>query len=177
LTVSDQGSGWQWMPDRLDSRLQKSFKSRFALRPSVSPEGWPSIAEPAPSVTFDLSATFLRARPAIDEADELILRVLVKAFRKDERLIAMDFNHFTWWFWPHEFAAADRTWPDSWFVHPFPNGDYMIFMTEDMSCGTFGHPWEQTLCVFGPRVIEAARGLGEYWPVKRSRGGRGQRSG
>jgi hypothetical protein len=43
-------------------------------------------------------------------------------------------------------------------------------MKADMTSGTFGHRWKQTLCVFGPGLIEAARTLTPYWPVKRSRG-------
>ncbi|MEU5671031.1 DUF2716 domain-containing protein [Micromonospora sp. NPDC047753] len=31
--------------------------------------------------------------------------------------------------------------------------DYYAFLTEDMTEGTFGHPWEQTLCVFGSHLM------------------------
>lgn len=30
-----------------------------------------------------------------------------------------------------------------------PDWDYYLHLTEDLRLGTFGHPWEQTLCVFG----------------------------
>lgn len=53
----------------------------------------------------------------------------------------------------------------------FPNGDYYTFARPDFSEGTFGHPWERTLCVFGPRLVETLgrtlstpRGTGKEGP-------------
>jgi len=34
-------------------------------------------------------------------------------------------------------------------------GDYFIFLAEDLRFGTFGHPWEHSLCVFGTELLEA----------------------
>ncbi len=39
----------------------------------------------------------------------------------------------------------------------YPNGDYAICLSEDMNSGTFGHPWEQTICIFGKELIEITR--------------------
>ncbi|MFD6888062.1 DUF2716 domain-containing protein [Streptomyces sp. NPDC059957] len=36
-----------------------------------------------------------------------------------------------------------------------PNGDYYLHITEDLRLGTFGHPWEQTLTVWGPTLLAA----------------------
>jgi len=35
-----------------------------------------------------------------------------------------------------------------------PDGDYHIFLADDFSFGTLGHPWEQTICVFGKPLID-----------------------
>ncbi len=52
----------------------------------------------------------------------------------------------------------------------FPDGDYHIVLTEDMTIGTFGHPWEQTLCVFGAALVDTlAQTLTSWLPAKRSR--------
>jgi hypothetical protein len=49
-------------------------------------------------------------------------------------------------FRPHQQAMrGDWQWP----VEVYPNGDYYVFLNEDMTAGTFGHPWGPTLCVFG----------------------------
>jgi hypothetical protein len=53
-------------------------------------------------------------------------------------------------------------------VGVFPDGDYYVFMTEDMTIGTFGHPWRQTLCIFGARLVESlVPKLTAWLPVKR----------
>jgi hypothetical protein len=185
--VEQVSPGWGEMSQRRAGRFMTTFMRRFAFRPSTEPADWPSITEPEPSVTLDLSPTWAGGRMTFDP-DEMILGLLVAAFPASERLVAINFNHYAWWFWPHRFGAASRDSPyspaegleimvtpdvflaaDSWPVHPFPNGDYSIIVSEDMTSGTFGHPWEQTLCVFGDRQIAAAQALTSCWPVKRSR--------
>ncbi|WP_328863889.1 DUF2716 domain-containing protein [Streptomyces virginiae] len=37
----------------------------------------------------------------------------------------------------------------------YPDGDYYLHVTDDLRLGTFGHPWEQTLTVWGPRLLAA----------------------
>jgi hypothetical protein len=186
--VEPVSRGWQEMSQRRAGSYMTSFARRFSFRPSTEPSDWPSITEPEPSATLDLSPTWAGGRMTVDP-DELILGLLVTAFPASERLVAINFNHYAWWFWPHRFAAVSRESPyspvgrreimvkpdvfvvaDSWPVHPFPNGDYTIVVSEDMTSGTFGQPWEQTLCVFGARLIEPARTLAAYWPVKRHLG-------
>ena len=40
-------------------------------------------------------------------------------------------------------------------VPVLPNGDYYLYLAPDLSFGTFGHPWEQTICVFGAPLLAA----------------------
>ncbi|MEU7556478.1 DUF2716 domain-containing protein [Streptomyces sp. NPDC044571] len=52
----------------------------------------------------------------------------------------------------------------------YPNGDYYLHVTQDLRLGTFGHPWEQTLTVWGSSLLTAVQAelsdlLGE--PVRR----------
>jgi Protein of unknown function (DUF2716) len=176
------------MADDAETELLDAFSVRFSFRPSIDPRQWPSIKEPEPSVTLDLSPTW--ADGMARDPDELILNVLTAAFPAGEPLAAINYNHSAWWFWPHQFSTVVRESPyselptreimikpdvfvaaDSWPVHPFPNGDYSIILSPDLTSGTFGHPWEQTLCVFGDRLIEQAQTLISYWPVKRRHGG------
>ncbi|MFB4279141.1 DUF2716 domain-containing protein [Nonomuraea sp. MTCD27] len=54
----------------------------------------------------------------------------------------------------------------------FPNGDYYVFLSEDRTNGTFGHPWEQTLCIFGTSLIpELARPSRSEVPHRAAGGG------
>jgi hypothetical protein len=55
-----------------------------------------------------------------------------------------------------------------WPVSPFPDGDYYIFLSEDLTSGTFGHPWEQSLCVFGRVLVDAlVPTLSSWLPILR----------
>ncbi|GAA2714737.1 DUF2716 domain-containing protein [Actinoplanes palleronii] len=40
----------------------------------------------------------------------------------------------------------------------FPNGNYTILVGHDHEFGIVGHPWEQSLCVFGDRAVDAFAG-------------------
>jgi len=43
---------------------------------------------------------------------------------------------------------------ESWRITPFPEGGYHAFITQNLDQGTFGHPWEQTICVFGSDMTD-----------------------
>jgi hypothetical protein len=87
-----------------------------------------------------------------------------EVFPDDERLVALDWQHPAYWFWPHRQPSQEP-----WRIPPFPNGDYFVHCTEDMTQGTFGHPWEQSLCVFGEGLTAAlVPRLTDWLPVKRS---------
>ena len=42
---------------------------------------------------------------------------------------------------------------DDWVVHPIPVDEYSIFVDPGFRYGTFGHPWEWTLHVFGASLV------------------------
>ncbi|MFD0538175.1 DUF2716 domain-containing protein [Actinomadura luteofluorescens] len=56
-------------------------------------------------------------------------------------------------FWPHRLSRPEDY--ESWVVPVFPDDDYYIFLSQDLSFGTFGHPWEASLCAYGERLLEA----------------------
>jgi Protein of unknown function (DUF2716) len=158
---------WKPLPERYEDRVMRLFQSRFKFHPDVTASAWPSIDEPRPSLTLDLSSVSTPHGSSIPHADETILGFFLSAFPASTRLVAINVNHYAHWFWPHRFAVAQRQWPDAWAVHPFPNGDYSIFLTEEMSQGTFGHPWEKTLCLFGQALLNVVPMADSPWPVKR----------
>jgi hypothetical protein len=80
----------------------------------------------------------------------------------------LDWQHQTYRFNPARQAMA---WRPDWAVPVYPDGDYYAFLTPDLAAGTFGHPWEQTLCVIGPRLCATlGRSLATWLPTKRSNG-------
>jgi hypothetical protein len=135
--------------------LWSEFDRRFNFRASVRPEGWPAITEPPGSTTINLDAIF-SAPPSgfaagASAVNALVLRALVATVPEEERLVVLDWQHASFGFWPHRHARNGG----DWCVQPFPNGDYYAFLSEDMRSGTFGHPWERSLCVFGEELSDA----------------------
>lgn len=145
-----------WTQVELDQyeTFWEPFDARFGFRPGVDPSTWPAIREPSPSVTIDLSPIFDQEGPGFAAEAEAVNSLGLYAFtcvtRPDEELVVLDWQHPCYRFSPHRQAISMADWP----VPIFPNGDYYVFLTGDLSMGTFGHPWEQTLCVFGAPLVQ-----------------------
>lgn len=69
-------------------------------------------------------------------------------------------------------AAAHATAEGAeWRIPVYPNGDYHIFARDGFDEGTFGHPWERTLCVYGPLMVATlGRTLATWLPTVRTDG-------
>lgn len=147
-------AGWSELSPEDSSRAWSRFAERFGgLRPSIGPVEWPAIREPTPSVTFDLSVA--TATPGLwaargDAINAEALRCFLTAF-DDPEWVVLDWQHPSYQLDAAVHAATEDT---EWRVSVYPNGDYYTFARPDFSEGTFGHPWERTLCVFGPRLVE-----------------------
>jgi hypothetical protein len=142
-------------------RYWDRFYARFRFKPSTTV--YPGITEPTPSITFDLSPIF-SSQPSewIVREDRLtaeVLAALQETFR-DERLVVLNWQHDALWLVPDQFSPQSD---DDWAIPAFPNGDYYIFLTESMQDGFFGHPWEQTFCVFGERLLPSLGPKLAYW--------------
>lgn len=93
------------------------------------------------------------------------LRCLVAEFADDPVFVVLVWEDIGYRLDAAVHAATRR--PD-WRVSAYPNGDYSIFLREDLSEGIFGHPWEQSLCVFGERLVGSlGRTLATWLPVIR----------
>lgn len=146
-----------------------AFDARFAFRAGVSPDAWPAITEPVPSVTFDLGV--IPDGPERGAAYDAINAEALRAFvwtLPDRELAVLDWQHPAYRFRPGDQALA---WQPDWPVPVYPDGDYVAFLTPDLTEGTFGHPWERTLCVIGERLGSSlGRSLATWLPVRRRDG-------
>jgi hypothetical protein len=150
--------------------LWSAFESRFGFRAGVTEGAWPAIREPKPSLTFDLSG--IEDGPqrgaAYDAINAEALRCFVFALSNVPELVVLDWQHPAYRFRP---GIQAQTWRPGWKVPVYPDGDYYTFLTPDMTEGTFGHPWERTLCIFGERLLTTlATSLSTWLPVKRRNG-------
>ncbi len=136
----------------------------------MTAEAWPAIHEPAPSVTLDLGVIEDGARrgSAYDAINAEALRCFVWALTDADELFVLDWQHPAYRFRP---AVQALTWRPEWKVPVYPDGDYYAFLTADLREGTFGHPWERTLCVMGERLGDSlGRSLATWLPVARRDG-------
>jgi hypothetical protein len=166
----DPGEAWTRLNKSELEEIWADFEGRFGFRASVDSAGWPAIHEPRDSLTFDLSVVADGAQrgAAYDAINAEALRCFVWNLADAEVLVALDWQHPGYRFRP---AVQALTWAANWAVPVFPDGDYFSFFTPDMTEGTFGHPWEQTLCVIGPRLVDSlGRSLATWLPVKRRNG-------
>ncbi|SDJ08406.1 Protein of unknown function [Frankineae bacterium MT45] len=168
--ASRPAPAWTDIDEQDCKALWARFDQRFSFRAGVDPKLWPAIREPSPSVTFDLSVLRDGAQrgAAYDAINAEALRAFVWALPDCDEVIALDWQHPAYRFNP---ANQALTWGAEWKIPVYPDGDYSAFLTEDYSEGTFGHPWEQTICVMGERLVDSlARSWATWLPVKRKRG-------
>ena len=131
----------------------------------------PVINDPVPSVTFDLGVLVdgPNRATAVASIEAEALRCFITAIPDAETLIVLDWQHPAYAFRP-AIEALDAQPKDFMDGYPgvYPNGDYYAYLTPDFSEGTFGHPWEPSLCVIGPRMIDSlGRSLSTWLPIKR----------
>jgi hypothetical protein len=145
---------------RID-KVWERFDEAFQFRPSVRPEDWPSFREPVPSITWrvsDLLAEFDPWRDARAAPYNLALLSCLQAFvPEDEPVLALDWQHAAYAFYPHRLRKPQEV--ASWCIPALPSGEYHLFVTEDHRLGSLGHPWEQTVCVFGAGFVDEYRHL------------------
>ena len=141
---------WRELPADEYDRLWDRFDRQFDFRPSVDPASWPGIREPTPSATYAIGWIYGHPDAASLERDleEKVFSALRRAVPAGEEVFALDWRH------PAYAARTEDLAPDGP-VPVLPNGDYYIFTTADFRLGLFGHPWEQTMCVFGASLLQA----------------------
>jgi hypothetical protein len=136
---------WTELSDDEYTRIWNRFYADFAFKPDYYERVMPAIAEPDPFVTFDISPQM--ASHSIDEIDDL-LRTAFQAITPTTTLMYwLDWHHTCYRFNPHQIESNRQL---NW----YPDGDYYILLASDFSFGTFGHPWQQSLCVFGASLLE-----------------------
>jgi len=162
---------WVELSEHDYTRLWERFDATFGFRAGTTADAWPAIREPAPSVTFDLSVIPYGPKrgAAYDAINAEALRCFVWALADVDEMFVLDWQHPAYRFFPGHQAL---TWQAEWTIPVYPDGDYYAFLTPDLAEGTFGHPWERTLCVIGRRMVDSlGRSLGTWLPIKRENGG------
>jgi len=142
--------GWSELED--DDAVWDKFCGIYEFRPSTQAKDWPGIVEPKSSRTFSISHIY---GPDFDKLTmELSLyysACFANIIPKGQTINVLNWQHSCFTFDPH--AGFKFESMEDWPIPPLPNGDYYIFLTDDLSGGFFGHPWEQTICVMGEAFV------------------------
>ena len=151
---------WNLLPESESDRIWTGFISQFHFRPSTKPVDWPSITEPLPSMTWDVSDTFRlydSDQTSYYEQERRFQQGLIASFREcipvAQLVYALSWHHDSYSFSPFDPRILTRL--DEWPVLAFPIGNYTIFLSSAFDCGVFGHPWERTICTFGEKLMTA----------------------
>lgn len=143
------------------------FQERFEFVPDPSEQDKPAIRLPPGSLVLDLSHLFANPGPRIAAGTNAINSSALRAFvwlTGDDELLALNWNHAACRYSPAAFALSTAPSPRApgtafpaldWPVQVFPNGDYYAHMTPDMRWGAFGHPWQQTLSIWGQELVDS----------------------
>ncbi|GAC77901.1 Protein of unknown function [Gordonia malaquae] len=128
------------------------FDRQFAFAPNFYERTAPAIELPVGALVVDLSPIFAHEGPRFASGETAINAAALRSFiwlAEDEELLALDWQHQTYRYSPAEHVLQDA----SMFVPVFPNGDYYAHMPADLRWGTFGHPWQQTLTIWGDELV------------------------
>lgn len=142
--------------------------------------GHAGFAPPHPHRLLRIPNDFDFYAPAHQESLAELHLALLAAFREvvpaRERVLALDWNHTCYAFDLHqrfELGASRESlcgyWggpaqsdtalahppPQLWRIPYLPDGDYYFHLSADFRLGTYGHPWDSTLRIFGQPLLEA----------------------
>ncbi|AMB89046.1 MULTISPECIES: DUF2716 domain-containing protein [Bacillus] len=145
-----------WIPltDKELKYAWKTFDQEFKFNPSIS--RFPGFQAPSPYITYDISAYF--EDPSLLSADEDLEKKALLSFQENitgtgEYMQVLDWQHECYWITPYGSFEKDEF--GEWRVPVLPNGDYYFFLSKEMTWGLLGHPWEQSITIFGEGLIDS----------------------
>jgi hypothetical protein len=136
-----------WIPltDGLHRLVWDKFYKDFNFNPSIHSSDWPSFSLPSPSIAFAINSY---TDDDLDELEKKCLTCLRAVTAPDKYIYALDWQHECFFYNPH-LDNGNASWTLSF----YPDGDYYIFLDKEFTWGYLGHPWEQTISIFGTELI------------------------
>lgn len=132
-----------------------AFDARFQFKPDFYERTAPAILLAEESIVIDLAPIFEHEGPRFAAGEAAINAAALRSFvwlAGKADLTALDWQHTPYRYSPAAHVMSDR---DHLPVPVFPNGDYYIHASDGLEWGTFGHPWQQTLTLWGMPLIES----------------------
>lgn len=128
------------------------FNKQFRFRADYFEADQPAIRLPPGCLVLDLAPVFERDPKGLaadqDYLDATAFQVFADLVGEDE-IVALDWQHASYLYSPRAQVDA-AAWPA---VQVFPDGDYYAHMPTDLRWGSFGHPWQRTLTLWGDELV------------------------
>jgi hypothetical protein len=143
-----------WQPLDYD-QAWAPFNERFDFKPDFHELTEPAIKLPERSLVIDLAAVFPQAGPRFAAGEAAINAAALRCFvwlAGDQEMTALDWQHTPYRYSPAKHAVSEL---EHWPVPVFPNGDYYIHLAPGLTWGSFGHPWQESLTLWGDELIES----------------------
>lgn len=125
------------------SSILNRFENIYKFKPSIHHRDWPGIVEPQGSITISLTEDINNQEPDVDEIYALFKKAFNCLSKESKIIYQLDWNHKCYY-------APEIFIKEPWV---YPDGDYYIHLSKDLKTGTFGHPWESTICVMGDELV------------------------
>jgi hypothetical protein len=164
-------NAWKLLDDEEECHVWEQFEETFHFSPSY--HGTDSgIQEPFDSITFDISAYYASQTPEVleQEVNACLFPLFTMISFSHAFIYALDWQHPCYKVFLAEFdvhrynsvlfhhvglLGTSEDGINYYLVPIIPDGDYSIFSTPDMTNGIFGHPWRNTICIFGKELLNA----------------------
>ena len=150
---------WQQLNEPIFGPIHNQLWDRFENQFQFNVRSETGIQEPIPSVTYSIESLYNSDWNTELANIQDLNRKFLSAFRlccePSKKLAVLDWQHEAFWFYPHEQINPDDL--EEFKIAFFPAGDYYIFLSQNFDFGTFGHPWQNTICVFGEPLIQAVQ--------------------
>lgn len=142
-------SGWRKLEEPEYTHIWDYVYDGLGFHPSTAFSHWPGFREPTPSVTFKLSSPWVPEE--VEEFYEVMWEALKSCSPPGKEIYSLDWHHECFTYDPHAFPPPPQ---ELQFTRGlYPNGDYGITLSHDLSWGVLGHPWEFTICIFGQPLL------------------------
>jgi hypothetical protein len=147
---------WIELTQSEEKNVWKKVFNEFQFKPSISK--FPSFIVPSPFITYDISP-YRNWSGELEEYEEIYKDLEEKSLfafqaltNDNEYFYALDWQHPCYWVNP--FLEFPRDEFNEWIIPILPEGDYYFFIQKEFNWGFLGHPWEETITVFGKELIQ-----------------------
>ncbi len=145
----------------------RPFDAKFDFRPNIHGSSGPAMRIPDDAVIIDLRPIFAGPGAQFAAGEAAVHAAAARSFVwlcGDEELTALDWQHPAYKYSPAKQVLSNAAWN----IPVSPHGDYYVHATVDLRWGTFRHPWQHWLCIWGQELVETLAPELLAWLPRRS---------